>query len=112
MEKPKVYANPIDKKLYNNQEVFNSDVNVLKLDNDVRNSDYLYVKEDDYRNLGVIEKIEKLLNRNGYIFNVDVLIKTKDKVYKTKIAGKVNNHLITLDNDIINIDDIVDLEIK
>ena len=25
----------------------------------------------------VIDKIEKLLNRNGYIFNVDVVIKTK-----------------------------------
>ena len=111
MKKPKVYANPIDKKIYNNQEVFDSETSV-NLEKDVRNDNYLYVEENDYHNLSVIDKIEKLLNRNGYIFNVDVVIKTKLKVYKTKIAGKVNNHLITLDNDIINIDDIIDLEIK
>lgn len=111
MKKPKVFANTIDKKLYNNQEVFNSETDNVKV-NDSKSENYLYVEENDYHNLDVIEKIEKLLNRNGYIFNVDVVIKTKFKVYKTKIAGKVNNHLITLDNDIIDIDDIIDLEIK
>lgn len=117
MKKPKVFANPIEKRLYNNQEVFDSDTNMESntLDsfrNNNINNDYLYIEEDNYRNLSIVDKIEKLLNRNGYIFNVDVIIKTKDKVYKTKIAGKVNNHLITLDNDIINISDIIDLEFK
>ena len=63
-------------------------------------------------NLSVYEKIDNLLKRNGYIFNVDVKIITSKKEYDTKIAGKVNNHLITLDNDIINIHDIKDLIIK
>ena len=117
MKKPKVFANPIEKRLYNNQEVFDSETNIesnnvdsLRNTNDQNN--YLYIEEDDYRNLSIVDKIEKLLNRNGYIFNVDVVIKTKDKVYKTKIAGRVNNHLITLDNNIINISDIIDLEVK
>lgn len=115
MKKPKVFANPIDKKINNNQEFFDSEGSILNFDNSVRSSNSqgdLYIEESDYRNLNVIEKIEKLLNRNGYIFNVDVVIVTEDKRYETKIAGKVNNHLITLDNDIINIDDIIDLEIK
>ena len=118
MKKPKVFANPIEKRLYNNQEVFDSETNIESnnidslRNNNINNNDYLYIEEDDYRNLSIVDKIEKLLNRNGYIFNVDVIIKTKDRVYKTKIAGKVNNHLITLDNDIINIDDIIDLEVK
>ena len=117
MKKPKVFANPIEKRLYNNQEVFDSETNIESnnidgLRNTNNQSNYLYIEEDDYRNLSIVDKIEKLLNRNGYIFNVDVVIKTNDRVYETKIAGKVNNHLITLDNDIINISDIIDLEVK
>jgi len=113
MKKPKVFANPIEKRLYNNQEVFDSENNIgiNDLESLRNNNDYLYIEEDDYHNLSIVDKIDKLLNRNGYIFNVDVVIKTKDKIYKTKIAGKVNNHLITLDNDIINISDIIDLEV-
>jgi len=111
MKKPKVYANPIDKKIRNNQEFFESDkIEEINLDRNEPN--YLYNEEEDYKNLTVIEKIDKLLNRNGYIFNVDVFIITKEKKYNTKIAGKVNNHIITLDNDIININDIIELEIK
>lgn len=112
MKKPKVFANPIDKKINNNREFFDSERNVVDFDINNSYNQNLYIEENDYRNLKVIEKIEKLLNRNGYIFNVDVVIKTSDKNYHTKIAGKINNHLITLDNDVINIDDIIDLEIR
>ena len=114
MKRPNVFANPIEKRIYNNQEVFDSESlrDDTILNNTSENNKYLYVSENDYRNLSVVDKIEKLLNRNGYIFNVSVIIKTKDKVYNTKIAGKVNNHLITLDNNIININDVVDLEIS
>ena len=34
------------------------------------------------------------------------MIVTKDKTYDTRIAGKLGNRLITLDNDSININDI------
>lgn len=116
MKKPKVFANPIDKKINNNQEFFeanNSIDNITELLSEkVIEENYLYQQENDYQNLTVLEKIDKLLNRNGYIFNVEVKIITKEKKYQTKIAGKVNNHIITLDNDIININDIIDLKIK
>ena len=55
------------------------------------------------------EKIMKLINRNGYIFNVDVDITTDDNKYHTRIAGIVNNHLITLDRNIIDIRDVKDI---
>lgn len=110
MKKPKVYANPIDKKIKNNQELFDSELYIDNQSLELRSK--TFNETDDYKNLTVLEKIEKLLNRNGYIFNVDVSIITKEKKYNTKIAGKVNNHLITLDNDIININDIIELEIK
>ena len=84
-------------------------VTIFKLDDKKKN-----IKDDVTLNddLTVKEKIEKLFNRNGYVFNVLVEIVTSKKIYHTKIAGKVNNHLITLDNDIICINDIRDIIVK
>lgn len=104
-KKPKIFENQIDKKINNNKEVFDSTKEVL---------DIINFKDDDNLEYGsensIIDKITKLLNTNGYIFNIDVLIKTRSKEYQTHIASVINNHIITLDNDIINIDDVIDIE--
>ena len=97
MRKKKVYVNEIDKKINNNQ----TSCEVIE------NSDN---KEDINNNLSVEDKIDKLFNLNGYIFNKNVEIYTDDKIYYTKIAGKVGNNIITLDNDIINISSIKDIK--
>ena len=104
MKKNKIFQNKIDKQINNNQKVFDVKEEIkTDIENNIGNK-----KE----NLNVREKIDKLLNRNGYVFNVDVEIITDKKIYNTKIAGKVNNHLITLDNDIICINEIKDIVIK
>ena len=96
MKKNKVFVNEINKTINNNQK-------------------YCDVKEEvnDFNiidnSLSVDEKLDKLFNTNGYIFNTNVKIITSDKIYNTKIAGKVNNHIITLDNDIIDISIIKDI---
>jgi len=106
VKKNKVYVNKIDKKIGNNQDYCN-----IK---EEKNSSY-EIKNNGVQkniienNLTVREKINELLERNGYIFNVDVQIITSQKTYNTKIAGKVRDYLITLDNDIIHINDITDL---
>ena len=102
-KKPKVFENEINKNIHNNKEVFDS----AKEEFEIREE-----KEevhDGQDNSSVVDKITRLLNRNGYIFNVDVLIITRDGQFKTHIASVVNNHIITLDNDVINIDDVVDI---
>ncbi len=99
MKKNKIFVNKIDGRINNNQKSF--DINNSSI-NDVK-------KNNEYNELTVNEKIDKLLNRNGYVFNVNVKIITDKKEYQTRIAGKVNNHLITLDNDVININDIEDI---
>ncbi len=104
MKKNKIFQNKIDKHINNNQKV--SDVKE-EIKTDIENN-----RSNKKENLNVREKIDKLLNRNGYVFNVDVEIITDKKIYNTKIAGKVNNHLITLDNDIICINEIKDIIIK
>ena len=102
MKKNKIFQNRIDKQIENNQKTFS-----VKDNNEVINNEIVL-----NNNLSVNEKLDKLLNRNGYIFNVVVEIVTDRKTYHTRIAGKVNNHLITLDNDIIYISDIKDIIIK
>jgi len=53
-----------------------------------------------------IDFINRLGNDGTYMFSKKVIIKTKDKTYDTKIAGKIGERIITLDNNSINIKDI------
>ena len=107
MKKNKIYVGKFEKKVGNNQSYYD-----IKEDNECIPINSNKSKKTINENLSVKEKIDKLLNRNGYVFNVDVDIITYNKEYQTRIAGKVNNHLITLDNDIININDIKDIIVK
>lgn len=106
-KKPKIFENRIAKKINNNKEVFDSSKESVDLELVENNKES---KNDVFSNKSIADKIEKLLNTNGYVFNISVLIKTKDKEYKTHIASVINNHIITLDNDIINIDDVIDIK--
>ncbi len=98
MKKQSIFINKIIKKMNNNQNycAVEEDKNI-KLD------------RENSEELNVLDKIDQLFNTNGYIFNINVTIITKFKEYHTKIASKINNYIITLDNDIISIDDIKDI---
>ena len=93
MKKEKVYINKIDKKILNNQSYC-----------DVSEKEEIIIND-----LSVQDKLNKLFNTNGYVFNKEVKIITNNKTYNTKIAGKVGHNIITLDNDIINIKCIKDI---
>ena len=108
MEKNKVFQNKINKKINNNQKILNIKES-LKNNNLVIEND---VDLNKSKSIDINEKINRLLNRNGYTFNVNVEIITNKEKYNTRIAGKVNNCLITLDNDVIYIPDIKDIIIK
>lgn len=60
--------------------------------------------------------INSILNEifNGYrhSYNIRVIIYTKDKLLDTYLIGRNNGSVITLDNEIIKIDEIVSIEIK
>ena len=109
MKKNKIFVGKIEKNISHNQRVYDINGENNNIINIEKNSSQNKKISDS---LSVKEKINELLNRNGYVFNVDVKIITYNKEYNTRIAGKVNNHLITLDNDIINISDIKDIVIK
>ena len=92
MKKKEIFVNRIDKIINNNQEY----CDVIE-------------NNDNVININIDDKIDKLFNTNGYVFNKEVKIITSDKEYLTRIAGKVNNHLITFDNDIIDVSSIKDI---
>ena len=108
---PNIYKNPAIKKVKNNKEVFDS----LKEENTsiVNSNDLKMPLKDDsyYDNLSVYEKIKELINQNSYIFNTKVSLLIDDKEKICQIAGVVNNHIITMDNEIIKIETIKDIKI-
>lgn len=103
MEKkiPKVFANKIDRKIENN-EIYSYTRNNEDFKDDIS-------KED---NLDINSKINNIFKSKDYIYKVDVNIKLKDGVVSKRVIGKKNGYLITMDNELIKIDDILDISIR
>lgn len=93
MEKPRVYANPINKKIDNVQDLFRSD--------------------KDSRSINPVDvnkKINEIFASRNHVYKSKVRITLKDAVVEKEIVGKTNINLLTLDGDLIRITDIVDIE--
>ena len=93
MEKPRVYANPINKKIDNVQDLFRSD--------------------KDSRSINPVDvnkKINEIFASRNHVYKSRVRITLKDGVVEKEIVGKTNINLLTLDGDLIKITDIVDIE--
>ncbi len=93
MEKPRVYANPINKKIDNVQDLFRSD--------------------KDSRSINPVDvnkKINEIFASRNHVYKSKVKITLKDAVVEKEIVGKTNINLLTLDGNLIRITDIVDIE--
>ena len=92
-------------------EIFKPEIG--KVDNNKKTyysflEDRLDIETDKYEeNEDVIDFMNKFAKSGSYIFNKDVIIVTKDKKYETRIAGKLGDRIVTLNNDSININDII-----
>lgn len=113
---PSVFANKIEKEVGNNKKVFYSTKDGL-----ADNSDRKSTNEDDFAqsikdNLvkpkNIYQKINDIFNSSRYIYKADVELTLKDGVVTKRIIGKNSNHLITIDNELIPISDIVDIKHK
>ena len=56
------------------------------------------------------KELNDIFNNRGFPFDKKVLIKTNDKTYKTYLVTKTENTVITLNDEVINIDDIISIE--
>ena len=94
MEKPRVYANPINKKIENVQDLFRSDNNINNKKNPV----------------DINKKINEIFASRNHVYKSKVRISLKDKTFDAEIVGKTNLNLLTIDGKLISIPDIVDIE--
>lgn len=99
---PKVFANEVNSK-GNNEGVFYS-----SHDND--NEDVFL--EDKPSGKNVNQKIRDIFNSSSYVYKADVVIKLKSGNVVKKVVGKNSTHLITMDNELIPISDILDITKK
>ena len=94
-ELPKVFHNKIDKKFDNNRNVFYS------------NNTYDEDRSVDTRT--VLQKINEIFSSPNYVYKANVEITLKDKKVTKRIIGRNKNYIITMDNDLIPINDIIDI---
>ena len=105
---PEVFHNSIDKKLSNNEDVFYS-----AKDNDdmITNKDNK-VNKNISINKSIRQKINEIFASSSYVYKANVVIKTNDKTINKRIIGRNSKYLITMDNEKIDIDNIIDIEIE
>lgn len=101
---PSVFANSISKNISNNDEYsYNKSEDRTIEDNSLNK---INIEPD------ISQKIRKVFSSVNYVYKADVKITTKDGVLIKKIVGRNNKNLITIDNEIIPIDSILDIELS
>ena len=93
---PKVFHNTINKRFDNNRNVYYS------------NNTYEDNTITDIRN--VSQKINDIFSSPNYVYKANVEITLKDKKVTKRIIGRNKNYIITMDNDLIPITDIIDIK--
>ena len=100
-KKPSVYVNKIDKKLNNNEKVYFS------------NNDNKQIQASTRGNSKTVDQqIKEIFSSGTYIYKADVEIVTKENTLTKKLIGKNNKYLITMENELIPIEDILEIRSK
>ena len=95
---PKVFANRIDRKIENNAAY------------SITRSDEVPFNENNVQDIN--SKINQIFKSTGYVYKADVDIKLPNKTVTKRIIGKKNGYIITIDNEMIKISDILDINMK
>ena len=102
-ELPNIYKNESISRVKRNRDVYHIKASGTSTEREIS-------LEND--KMTVEAKLKKLFQSRRYIFNIEVEIITKRKVYNTKIAGKVKNSIVTIDGEVIPMIEIEDIIIK
>lgn len=105
MEKklPKVFANKIEKTINNNSKIYNSTSETDEKKPEIQNNNKVEKT--------ILKKINEIMNSKKYIYKIPVKININGNEKITKIIGKNKTNIITIDNEIIKIEEINDIEI-
>ena len=101
---PGVFANNISEQAAHNRNVSYSNKEEVKEEINTKVSKKLP------EGLNINQKINAIFNSPRYVYKADVNIKLKDEIIKRRIIGRNSIHIITIDNELIPISDIVDIE--
>jgi hypothetical protein len=93
---PKVFQNNVNKDFKNNNNVFYSRNSAIQ--NEVKDSKT------------ILQKINDIFSSQNYVYKANVEITLKDKKITKRIIGRNKNYIITMDNMLIPITDIVDIK--
>lgn len=107
-ELPKIFKKDVSSSHDNNKKVYYAGLQ------DDKKKEYRSVDTPiSQDSLNSVEtEIRKLFKSSRYVFNIHIRIETDTKTYDTKVAGKLNDNLITVDGDIIPIKTIRNIIIK
>lgn len=99
---PKVFQNEFSKTINNNKKIC-----YLKEENpDLSNQKHTVHQST------VESTLDRIFSGIGYSYNIPVIIKTSSKIYDTSLVTKSSLNIITLDNEVIPISDIISIDIK
>lgn len=105
---PHVFANKVEKEFQNNEKVYYASVKEEAAKKPVVNEGQTI--KDNKVNLNINQKINNIFNSNRYVYKADVNITTKEGMLSKKIIGQNGIYLITIDNELIPISDILDID--
>jgi len=97
---PKIFKNNIDKKFNNNNNVYYSSNDNREITTNTEIKD----------NKTIIQKINEIFSSPNYVYKANVEITLKDKKVTKRIIGRNKNYIITMDNTLIPINDIIDIK--
>lgn len=110
MEKklPKIFVNKIDKELNNNAKVYYSKGKNIEKTIEPEKK----IVEDwlDLGNKSVREKINMIFNSPSFVYNASVDIKLKTGTVSKRVIGRSKTHIITMDDELIPIDEVLDID--
>lgn len=95
---PKVFANKIEKKLDNNSTYYKG------------SSEERGIETEKKDTQSVEQKINQIFSSPRYVYRAEVEITLVDQTIVRKIIGKNSENLITIDNETIPINDILDIK--
>lgn len=88
-------------KIYQNKNITN-----------VENSQDYYYSDLTSKKININEKITNIFKTKKYLYKIPVIIDTKNSKIDTYVIGKTNSYLITINNELILIKDIIDINEK
>ena len=101
---PKVFKNKIDKKISNNETVYYGGNNNNMISNNT-NGNQVSKKN-------ITQKINDIFSSPNYIYKTNVEITLNDKITTKRIIGRNKDYIITMDNELIKISDIIDIKVQ